>query len=103
MSIYRCHTEDNRNRDHAELWEAMIKCAYPEVTGVGCGHHIMFKRPDRIAPDEYPSADCLIFDHEVARAIWGHDYKFTLSRLAMEPPETRDVMVRKLFEEAKAK
>lgn len=90
--------ETKRNVDNIDIFEAMIREAYPGVTMVVAGHHIMFVRAGVPQPGEVASADTLIFDHFVARVVWGQNYKAYLAVLAAEPVDTRDLVLRQLWE-----
>ena len=90
--------EADRNIANGDLFEAIIREAHEGVTFVAAGHHFMVLCTGRHVPLEIPSADSLIFDHRVAKVIWGADYKLVLSRLALEPAESRDVLLRDLYE-----
>lgn len=96
--------ENDRNAESATLFKAMIKEAY-NVTDCICAHHLVYvktdKRPDGFEytiVEEIPSADTLIFDHEVAKKIWGEDkWRERLTALALEPVETRDKLLADLY------
>ena len=91
--------ENARNVKNFGLFEAMIREAFDGVKLVVCGHHLMFMREGEKMPYEVASADTLMFDHRVAKKIWCGAYKEVLALLAAEPVETRDQLLRKLFEE----
>jgi hypothetical protein len=75
----------------------MMKEALPGTTLVVASHHIFFKRDG--VTDELPAADTLIFDHEIAKKIWGENYLMVLRRLACEPADRRDAVLKQLFED----
>lgn len=89
--------ESRRHTDNIDLFEAMIREVYDDVTMIVAGHHIMFMRQGQKLPTEIPSADALIFDHAVARGLWKDDHRAVLTKLALEPTETRDALLRQLF------
>lgn len=96
--------ENDRNREGAPVFKAIIREVFG-VQDVICGHHLIFefreKRDDGFVYDivqEIPSADCLIFDHEIARKVWGSSFKQVLMQLAVEPIETRDALLQQLYE-----
>jgi len=89
--------ECKRNTDNIDLFETMIREAYPDTTLVVSGHHIMFVREGQSLPYEIASADTLIFDHYIAQKIWKDRYREVLAQLAVEPIETRDAVLRSLF------
>ncbi|MGM5019247.1 hypothetical protein [Tardiphaga sp. 367_B4_N1_1] len=96
--------ENDRNGEHADLYKAIIREAF-NVTDVICGHHLVYqvedKRDDGFTytfVEEVPSADTLIFDHAVAKKIWGEEnFKWFLMQLALEPIETRDAKLAEYY------
>jgi hypothetical protein len=90
-------TEDKRNTDNLDLFEAMLREAYPDVTLVVAGHHIMAMRQGKPLPIEVASPDTLIFNHHIAHKIWGDPYLYILAQLAAKPPAARDELLRQLF------
>lgn len=95
--------ENDRNSENSQLYKAIIREAFG-VVDVICGHHLVYqveeKRDDGFLytfVEEIPSADTLIFDHDIARKIWGSSFKQVLVSLALEPAESRDVLLAKLF------
>jgi hypothetical protein len=95
MSLYVY--ENGRNSDNVDIWEAMLRIAYPDTDLVVAGHHIFHRRAGHSQHEEIPSADWLIFDHYIAMKVWGDGYQAVLGRLAMEPGRTRDKLLRDLF------
>jgi hypothetical protein len=92
------HRETKRNTDNLALFEAMIRLAFPNVTLVVAGHHIMVMCEGVPAPIEIASADTLIFDHRIAQAVWGDDYINALNIFAAAPTaDDRDSAVRANF------
>lgn len=96
--------ENDRNNENAALYKAIIREAYG-VTDVICGHHLVYQVEDKREDgftytfvEEIPSADTLIFDHEVAKKIWGPGYLPVLARLAMTPPEARDAELKAMYD-----
>lgn len=95
--------ENDRNSEHAACFKAVIREAYG-VQDVICAHHLVFvveeKHSDGFAyevVEEIPSADTLIFDHDIARKIWGSQWQVCLTRLALEPVDTRDALFATLY------
>lgn len=102
--------ENDRNAEHSEFYKAIIREAFG-VKDVIIAHHLVYVteeiRPDPDHPgktynfqivEEIPSADTLLFDHEVAKKLWGDRWKIVLSALAVTPPEERDTLARKFFD-----
>lgn len=97
--------ENDRNSVYSELYKAIIREVYG-VTDVICAHHLTYVRTEKRSDgfeyqvvQEIPSADTLIFDHEVAEKLWGKGFKSILMQLALEPCETRDELLSRLFYE----
>jgi hypothetical protein len=95
--------ENDRNAVSSDLFKAIIREAYG-VRDVICGHHLVFERDEKRADgftyqiiEEIPSADSLIFDHDVAKVIWGGRWKEVLTDLALEPVSTRDKLLTDLY------
>lgn len=95
--------ENDRNAENAELYKAIIKECF-NVTDVIVAHHMVYvtseKRDNFVYTivEEIPAADTLIFDHDVAKRIWGLNFKKQLTELACEPAETRDALLQKLYD-----
>jgi hypothetical protein len=75
----------------------MIRETYDQVQLVVVGHHIIYKQ-EGISPQEIPSADYLIFNHDIAQKIWGWKWCEVLTKLALEPVATRDALLHKLYD-----
>lgn len=103
--------ENDRNVQSKELFKAILREAYDADESI-VGHHLIYVqhelRPDPDHPgnfypyeivQEVPSADALIFDHGVAKKIWGDAWQSHLTLLALEPVETRDALLKKFYEE----
>jgi hypothetical protein len=89
--------EARRNHENFDVFEAMIREAYPDTTMAVCGHHIMYMRAGHKLPYEIASADTLIFDHDIAQRIWKDRCEEVLQRLAIEPPSNRDAVLREIY------
>lgn len=86
--------ENERNARNRALYTDIIKEVYG-ADQVGIGHHLMFSVNGEI--DEQPSADTMIFDHHVAKKIWGDEWSSVLMQLAVVPIAERDLMVAQLY------
>lgn len=68
--------EDHRNRTHAALYTRLIQKAFGEDTDVLVGHHICFEKHGQISTEEeIPSADTLLFDHDIMYAVFGEQWQ----------------------------
>lgn len=47
--------------------------------------------------EEIPSADALIFNHAIAKKLWGITWRDVLTTLAMEPEVSRDALLRRMY------
>jgi hypothetical protein len=90
--------ENARNETNAALFKEMLLLAYPDTELVVAGHHIFHRRRGAAHHEEIPSADTLIFDHTIAKAVWGDRYMAALEMLALCPVERRDVLLQHLFD-----
>jgi hypothetical protein len=94
--------ENDRNAESSDLFKDIIREAYG-VKDVIIAHHLVYVKEDVRdgfafqVVEEVPSADSLIFDHEVAAKIWGPNFMTTLVKLAMEPIPTRDKLLGELY------
>lgn len=96
--------ENTRNEVHADLYKAIIREVYG-VTDVIVAHHIVFVREDKRSDGfsytlviEVPSADTLIFDHDVAAKLWPRTWQEKLPMLALAPIEKRDELLKAYFD-----
>jgi hypothetical protein len=97
--------ENDRNVASAKLFEDIILEAFDvQDRKVICAHHLTFVRAERREDgftyqivQEIPSADALIFDHEIAAKIWGPEFQHILTLLALRPVETRDQLLAELY------
>lgn len=97
--------ENDRNACYAKLYEAVIlECWNVVEKKVICAHHLTFITIDRRDGFDYqivheiPSADALIFDHEVAKKIWGEDlYLSRLAELAVTSVKDRDELLSRMY------
>lgn len=94
--------ENDRNAENNQLFKDIIREAFG-VTDVIVAHHLVYETQEvrggfayQIV-EEIPSADALIFDHLIAQRIWGGSYKDVLVKLALEPCETRDALLKILY------
>jgi hypothetical protein len=94
--------ENDRNAENSDLYKAIIRECYG-VEDVIIAHHLVYVTKEVRDGFEYqiveevPSADCLIFDHDVAERVWGPNFKDVLVKLALEPIKTRDKVLRELY------
>lgn len=88
-------SENTRNRNNHKLYEAILREAFGKEDSVLVAHHLTFDGSSE--PDEIPSADTMIFDHDIAQRIWPNTYKENLAELATLPCDERDARLEELF------
>jgi hypothetical protein len=94
--------ENDRNADARELFKDILREVY-NVKDVIIAHHLVYVVEEKRdgfnyqIVEEVPSADALIFDHGVARKLWGGQWRTHLTRLACEPCETRDALLASMY------
>jgi hypothetical protein len=94
--------ENDRNAENNELYKAIIREAYG-VHDVIIAHHLVYVKVenrdgfDYQIIEEVPSADTLIFDHDVAQKIWGDKWQSILTILAMTPVAERDKLMGEFY------
>lgn len=95
--------ENDRNAESSQLFKDIIREVF-NVTDVIIAHHLVYviadKHPDGFdyqVVEEIPSADALIFNHDIARKLWGTYFMEILRHLACEPIETRDKVLGQLY------
>ena len=95
--------ENDRNADSSQLFKDILKEVY-KVTDVIIGHHLIYVKEDTREDgftyqvvEEIPSADALIFDHDIMQKLFGGKYQVILAKLAVEPVETRDKLLGSLY------
>lgn len=100
--------ENDRNQENSDLYKAIMREAF-DVQDVIIGHHLLYVCEDKRdgftyqVVQEIPAADTLIFDHEIAKKIWGECWKSNLTILALTPVEKRDRALQGLWEARNAK
>jgi hypothetical protein len=91
--------EGRRNREHAALFAGLITRAYGTTFELFVGHHVAFKarHQNLTTENEIPSADTLIFDHEIMKEVFGDKYLGVLVQLAQVPCGQREELLSKLM------
>ena len=83
--------ENERNRKHAALYESLLKRALGANWVVLTGHHFLYERGGDVNTEgEVPSADTVIFDHDIMQAVFGKHCISIMQRLAAVPTDQRD-------------
>ena len=91
--------EGKRNRANADLFQALLCTAWGEGCMVITGHHVSFMFDgDLSTEDEVPSADSVLFDHEIMGAVFGESHAVEIMReIAPLPRYRREDFVRELL------
>ena len=92
-NVHYLSGEGKRNREHAALFQRLLHLAFG-----GCdvivGHHVAFQFDgDLTTEDEIPSADTLLFDHNVMGMIFGERARDVMTRIAPLLPGERELAV----------
>lgn len=87
--------EAMRNKRNVDAYASLIRSAFGANEAVLVGHHICFQREsDFSTENEIPSADTLIFDHDVMTATFGDRALPIMAELAVLPLKERDQRLR---------
>lgn len=76
-SKYWLQFENDRNTHHGQIFIDLIKRAFRTDEVVMVGHHFVFEpqeamqKLDLTQLNEIPSADTLLFDHDIMTAVFG--------------------------------
>jgi hypothetical protein len=90
--------ENARNRQHAALYTDILLAACGKIA-VMIGHHLVFEaNGDLSTENEIPSADCMMFDHDIMTAVFGDQAVDIMQHLAATPCQSRDDVLRTYWE-----
>jgi len=91
--------EGRRNRVHALLYANIITRAYGATFELFVGHHVAFKaKHDNLTTEnEIPSADTLLFDHEIMRELFGNQAIPVMQQLAAVPCNAREQLLESML------
>lgn len=88
--------ENKRNKDHAELYVRMIQKAFADEGNceVLIGHHVTFEVNGVLSSEnEIPSADTMMFDHDIMTRVFGTRAFAIMAILAATPCNGRDMIL----------
>lgn len=102
-SKYYLQAENDRNTHHGQLFVDLLKCVFGADEVVMVGHHFVFEPKasmealDLTKLNEIPSADTIIFDHDIMREAFGPIYLQLMKALAVLPVSdgARDALLAK--------
>lgn len=91
--------ENRRNSHHRDLFIALTKAAMGCKEVVIAGHHFVCDYDNDLNTlNEIPSADTLLFDHDMMTAVFGATALDIMSQAARLPVPARDEYVRGEFD-----
>lgn len=86
-------SENERNKRHCTLYGALMQRALGKVD-IFIGHHLCFENMGNLATEqEIPSADTLLFDHDIMSAVFGNRAVEIMQHLARTPVDSRDIVL----------
>lgn len=90
--------ENDRNARNRELFTQMIHEAFNTNQTI-IAHHLVYsiQEDDNFLVEEIPSADTLIFDHDVMKKLFPNNWREVLTSLALTPAELRDEMLKDYY------
>lgn len=94
--------ENARNKQHAAVYTQLMKMGLEDKghsVAILIGHHLTFEvDSDLQTENEIPSADCLMFDHDIMTRVFGKGAIPLMQRLASLPCEERDFLLEEALE-----
>lgn len=91
--------ENDRNTRHAPLFVKLIQLAFGADEVVLSGHHFSFAHGGDITKglNEIPSADTLLFDHEIMHRVFGsRSHELMVQLVKLEPDDREDFLAAEL-------
>jgi hypothetical protein len=83
--------ENERNHHNHVLYERLLRLAFGPDIQILVAHHLTFEMAGSGDPNEIPSADTLIFDHDLMGRAFGTPGCYeVIAQLALEPAVQRD-------------
>lgn len=99
-SKYWLQAENDRNTHHGQVFIDLIRRAFGADEVVMVGHHFVFEPKgamealDLTKLNEIPSADTMIFDHDIMGAVFGDERaKALMVQCALTRPDERDALI----------
>jgi hypothetical protein len=99
-SKYWLSYENDRNTHHGMIFIEIIKRAFRTDEVVMVGHHFVFEPESAMRKlnlrklNEIPSADTMLFDHDIMTAVFGEGAIPLMIEMAKVPCDKRDDIVR---------
>lgn len=90
--------EMERNKLNAQLFTDILQRVFGPEYDVLVGHHVTFeKHGDITTEDEIPSADTLLFCHEILQALFGPGWEDAACELVLTPAHQREAKMAELL------
>lgn len=100
---YYLQAENDRNTHHGDLFVDILKRAFGLDEVVMVGHHFVFEPASAMAAqdlsklNEIPSADTIMFDHDIMGEVFGESAVRIMMDLAGTRVEMRDKLLRDYY------
>jgi len=97
---YYLQSENERNTQHGMIFIDLIKRAFGVDEVVMVGHHFVFEPKDSMLKldltklNEIPSADTILFDHDIMREVFGEKALPLMIECAKVPVAQRDLLIK---------
>lgn len=98
--------ENARNKSNAALYVRLLRRAFADKADlqVMIGHHLTIEYEGRLeTEDEIPSADTMMFDHDIMKKAFGDMHRQIMAELALVPCDRRDAMLTMLLDHVEGK
>lgn len=99
--------ENDRNQDSRQLFKDILRECFCEEHhtdfGTIIGHHLSYEAHYKeggfayTLVQEIPSADALIFDHDIMKKVFPDNWKWYVKLLAVTPTNERDAKLAELY------
>lgn len=96
--------EGHRNRQNAALYAALVCGAYGQSFEMFIGHHLAYKQKHEeiTTLSEIPSADTLLFNHDIMIDIFDVRALDVMSQLARTPAAYREQVLEQMLHDHKS-
>lgn len=92
--------ENERNKRYAWLYRDLVQHAFGGDWQTLVGHHVLYQQGSNLETEgEIPSADTLMFDHDIMHAVFGRDCIEIMRELASVPCDQRDALLERYYRE----
>jgi hypothetical protein len=96
--------EVHRNVTNAALFATLACASYGQEFEFFIGHHLAYKRThkDITTKSEIPSADTLLFDHDIMIDVFGPRALDVMAQLARTPTAKREAVLEQMLRDHKS-